>query len=191
MGPLNRHGGMSTTKHDNPESVSCDLDGLEAEITRSELNGKLVVSIMGPGDEDTNALGSPDIRVWLNDALIYSDGETGDDLPWPKGSHREVDCPLCEGPVCDLDGNGPEQVFTLTYTHKHGSDVGVYRSREGADAAAYGLATERVEEWEDEGQKAKFTAMDDRDEALDYFHEVEMEWAYSENLEVIETVLMG
>jgi hypothetical protein len=182
-----------TDKHDNPDSVVCEMGGLEAEITRSELNGKLVVSIMGPGDEDCNKLGSPDIRVWLNDALIYSDGETGDDLPWPKGSenHREIDCPSCEGPVCDLDGNGPEMVFTLTYTHKHGADVGVYKTREGALAAAYGLAFERSEEWDDEEATARFKAEEDKVEALCIFDDVEANWAYSEILEISETELMS
>jgi len=60
----------------NPSS---ELDGLEVDICRGE-DGKLVVSITGPGDGDLIDLGSPDIRIWLNDALIYEAGEVGDDL---------------------------------------------------------------------------------------------------------------
>lgn len=104
--------------------------------------------------------------------------------------HREIDCPLCEGPVCDLDGNGPEKVWTLTYTHKHGSDVGVYKSYEGAFNAAHGLACERVEEWDEEGScRLHFESLEDRDAQLDYFHEIEGEMSYGEILEISETEL--
>jgi len=70
-----------SNKQNNPANPTVELDGLEVEITRG-VDGALVVSISGPGDDDTTALGSPDIRVWLNDALIYAHGETGDDLQW-------------------------------------------------------------------------------------------------------------
>jgi hypothetical protein len=79
-------------------------------------------------------------------------------------------------------------VFTLTYTHKHGSDVGVYRTREGAEDAAYGLALERAEEWDDKEDTARFKA-EDRDGAFDIFQEVEGEMAYGEILEINETEL--
>ena len=62
-----------------------EVDGLEVEVYRGE-DGKLVVSVTGPGDEDLNDQGSPDIRVWINEALIYEDGVVGDDLSggeWP------------------------------------------------------------------------------------------------------------
>lgn len=56
------------------------LDGLQVDVYRGE-DGKLVVDITGPGDdEDLMPDTSPDIRIWLNDALIYKDGEVGDDL---------------------------------------------------------------------------------------------------------------
>lgn len=56
--------------------------GIEVEVVRSQEDGKLVVRIDGPEeDKDLNAKdGSPDIRVWLNEALIYNSGEVGDDL---------------------------------------------------------------------------------------------------------------
>lgn len=70
-----------SNKPNNLLNPTVELDGLEVEITRG-VDGALVVTISGPGDDDTTALGSPDIRVWLNDALIYAHGETGDDLQW-------------------------------------------------------------------------------------------------------------
>jgi hypothetical protein len=93
-----------------------------------------------------------------------------------------------------LDGKGLDvhaQVCVLTYTHKHGVDVSAYRTREGAVAAAYGLACARVEEdrWEDNEARAKFEAFEDFEAALGYFHEVELEWNYSENLEITESRL--
>jgi hypothetical protein len=65
-----------TEKDENP---SVELDGLGVDIYRGE-DGKLVVSITGPGDKDLKGLGTPDIRIWLNEALIYEGGRVGDDL---------------------------------------------------------------------------------------------------------------
>jgi hypothetical protein len=106
-------------------------------------------------------------------------------------NHKEIDCPVCPGPVCVKDGAGPDMVYILTYEHKHGSDVSAYRTRQGAVSAAYGLAAGRVEEdrWEDDGARAKFEAFEDLEAALGYFHEVELEWNYSENLEITESRL--
>jgi hypothetical protein len=55
------------------------VDGLEVEVYRAD-DGTLVVGINGPGDDDLNANESPDIRIWLNEALIYAHGEVGDDV---------------------------------------------------------------------------------------------------------------
>lgn len=61
---------------------SASLDGLGVDVYRG-VDGKLVVDIIGPGDEkDMLPDTSPDIRVWINEALIYSNGEVGDNLPW-------------------------------------------------------------------------------------------------------------
>jgi len=69
-------------------SNSIILDGLEVDICRGE-DGTLVVSITGPGEEkDLRPDTSPDIRIWLNEALIYAHGETGDDLS--NSGHRTV-----------------------------------------------------------------------------------------------------
>jgi hypothetical protein len=106
-------------------------------------------------------------------------------------NHKEIDCPVCPGPVCVKDGAGPDMVYILTYEHKHGSDVSAHRTRDGAVANAYGIACARVEEdrWEDGDARAKFEAFDDLEEALGYFHEVELEWNYSESLEITESKL--
>ena len=81
------------------------------------------------------------------------------------------------------------KVFTLTYSHRHGSDVGVYKSKQGAVDAAYGLASERTEEWDDAASKALFDAEEDRELALNIFDDVEMDRADYESLEISETEL--
>jgi hypothetical protein len=96
--------------------------------------------------------------------------------------------PLTVSQAIELGAKVTEMVFTLVYTHKHGSDVGVYKTREGAEDAAYGLALERAEEWDDEEDTARFKA-EDRDGAFDIFQEVEGEMAYGEILEINETEL--
>lgn len=59
--------------------TECSQDELTVRICRAQ-DGKLVVEIEGPGDDDCIGYGVPDIRIWLNEALIYRHGETGDDL---------------------------------------------------------------------------------------------------------------
>jgi len=81
------------------------------------------------------------------------------------------------------------KVFTLTYSHRHGSDVGVYKSKQGAINAAHGLASERTEEWDDAAGKARFDAEEDYELALDIFDEIEMDRADYESLEISETEL--
>jgi len=86
----------------------------------------------------------------------------------------------------------PETVHVLTYQHKHGMDVvGVYRMHSAAVAAAYDLACSRVEEncWDDGELRDKFLAFENSEKALDYFHEVELGWSYSERLEISESPL--
>lgn len=110
-------------------------------------------------------------------------------------NHREIDCPVCKGPLCELDGDvrtdvAPTPVFILLYTHKHGEDVSAYRTREGALNAAFDLAWQRVDEdkW-DEEDKARFNATETPEEAIDVFNQVEREWEYSEHLEITESIL--
>lgn len=55
------------------------FEGLEVEIYRAD-DGTLVVSLTGPGDDDLTAKEEPDLRIWLNEALIYAHGTVGDDL---------------------------------------------------------------------------------------------------------------
>lgn len=109
--------------------------------------------------------------------------------------HREIDCPVCKGPLCELDGDvrtdeAPTPVFILLYTHKHGEDVSAYRTLEGATSAAFDLACQRADEgrWHDE-EKARFDAAETPEEALSVFHEIELNYNYSECLEITESVL--
>lgn len=58
-----------------------EFNGLEVLAVRSAEDGKLSVEIMGPEDpKDNTKADEPDIRIWLNEALIYWSGEVGDDL---------------------------------------------------------------------------------------------------------------
>ena len=103
-----------------PESEGLIFEGLEVNVYRGG-DGTIVVDLLGPGDEDTTEKGEPDIRVWMNEALIYAHGRVGDDLSnggeivaveVKNHEHREIDCPLCEGPVCDLDGDSDKHPST-------------------------------------------------------------------------------
>ena len=48
------------------------LDGLTVRVYRSELDGRLVVDIEGPGDSDLDSMGSPVIAVYLNEETLYT-----------------------------------------------------------------------------------------------------------------------
>jgi len=70
-------------KTEPPEPDKIDLDSMTIRAYRGT-DRRLVVDIEGPEDESDNlSNGSPDIRIWLNEALIYANGEVGDDLPMP------------------------------------------------------------------------------------------------------------
>ncbi len=56
------------------------FEGLEINVYRSDRDNKLVVEITGPGQGGCTEGDEPDIRIWLNEALIYRSGEVGDDL---------------------------------------------------------------------------------------------------------------
>lgn len=45
-------------------------EGLSVLITRGD-DGKIVVELMGPEDEKDLKNEEPDIRIWLNEELIY------------------------------------------------------------------------------------------------------------------------
>ena len=81
------------------------------------------------------------------------------------------------------------KVFTLAYSHRHGSDVDVFGTQQGAIDAAYVLAVERVEEWDDAPAEAKFKAEKDYALALNIFDEVERERGDYETLEIGEAEL--
>ena len=75
-------------------------------------------------------------------------------------------------------------VWICTYTHKHGTDVGAYRTEAGAWKAAWQLANERVDESWDEEDKARFKVIDNSIEALDLFHDIEGNISYGESFEI-------
>ena len=87
--------------------------------------------------------------------------------------------------------NETQNVYVVTYEHKHGLDVGVYSTEEKAIEAAWDLAHNRVIEedrWEKE-QQEEFAAMEDLGEAIAFFNDVEQEWNYSEFIEILERPL--
>ena len=47
-------------------------------------DGKAVVFIDTPDLERIADNGSPDFRIWINDALVFSEGIVGDDLELPE-----------------------------------------------------------------------------------------------------------
>lgn len=59
----------------DPEYHTVELDGLQVTVYRSHDDNKLVVDIEGPRDPDTLDTDEPAIRIWLNEALIYREGE--------------------------------------------------------------------------------------------------------------------
>jgi len=80
-----------------------------------------------------------------------------------------------------------QTVFVVFYEHKHGSDINVCATVKGAWRVAHGFAAERVEEsWDDAPEIANFKLITDHEEAVGYFNGVELDTAYSENLEVYE-----
>ena len=81
-------------------------------------------------------------------------------------------------------------VFICLYTHKHGTDVAAYRTEAGAYKVAWQLANERVDDsWDDKAEVAKFKAIDNAEDALGYFHEVEGDISYGETFEISESEL--
>jgi hypothetical protein len=56
------------------KTATIEFEGLEVEVYRGE-DGKLVVQISGPGEDDLTDSSNPDIRIWLNDCLTYAHGD--------------------------------------------------------------------------------------------------------------------
>lgn len=72
-------------------------------------------------------------------------------------------------------------VFVATYEHRHGRDISVFKTREGAEAWAISLATEY---WEAELGQRPMPA-DGSDLADEYFHLVDDEYFDVEECEVV------
>jgi hypothetical protein len=62
------------------DTTSCYVQGLTVTVSRGK-DGVLVAELTGPEDEDLLEDGNPKMRIWLNEAKIYDNGEVGDNLP--------------------------------------------------------------------------------------------------------------
>jgi hypothetical protein len=67
--------------------------------------------------------------------------------------HREIDCPACPGPVCELDGDGPnpqpETVHVVLIQGKHISPLEAASAFKTHDAAARSVSTYILEDVQD------------------------------------------
>ena len=79
------------------ETKTIEYDGFEIEVTRGK-DGRVIISVdstdfgnVGANTCDSDDDGVPQCRVWINDALIYSNGEVGDDLPLPDNFPNPAD----------------------------------------------------------------------------------------------------
>jgi hypothetical protein len=85
-----------------------------------------------------------------------------------------------------------KNVYVCLYTHKHGVDVGVYATHAAALGAAVELAQERVQDsWDDDEQIARLKLIEDLEQKLQYFHDVERGISYGETIEILERPLVG
>lgn len=57
------------------KSVWCRLDGWEVQMWRSSEDGKMVVQIDTPDDDELTDTGEPDGRIWLNECLLHPEHE--------------------------------------------------------------------------------------------------------------------
>lgn len=76
-------------------------------------------------------------------------------------------------------------VHVCLYSHKHGVDVGVYKTTKALEASVASIMQERVEDWDGDDQ-AKYRKFRSFDKKLALFHEVEQNISYGETLELFE-----
>lgn len=79
-------------------------------------------------------------------------------------------------------------VHVCVYSHKHGVDVGVYKTPETLESTVADIMAERSLDWDD-GDKAKFNKLRSFSKKLALFHEVEQNISYGETLEIFEREL--
>lgn len=87
-----------------------------------------------------------------------------------------------------------ETVFVCEYHHKHGCDIGVYRTEKGATDGAHALAAEQVSSAWDDVDTRRFwetTESKGHEEAIDLFNELENEVSQGERLEISESELFA
>ena len=81
-------------------------------------------------------------------------------------------------------------VHVCLYSHKHGVDVGVYKTAKALEAGVLNVMHLRVDEWDD-GDVAKFRKLRSFDKKLALFRDVEQNVSYGETLELFERELEG
>lgn len=81
-------------------------------------------------------------------------------------------------------------VHVCLYSHKHGVDVGVYKTAKALEAGVLNVMHLRVDEWDDPW-RAKFRKLRSFDKKLALFRDVEQNVSYGETLELFEREMEG
>ena len=83
-----------------------------------------------------------------------------------------------------------QTVHVCLYSHKHGVDVGVYKSAKALEAGVLNVMDLRVDEWDPE-DVVKFRKLRSFNNKLGLFRDVEQNVSYGETLELFERELEG
>jgi hypothetical protein len=82
-------------------------------------------------------------------------------------------------------------VHVCLYSHKHGVDVGVYKTAKALEDGVLNVMDNRVDiDWHDE-DKAKYRKLRSFNNKLGLFRDVEKNISYGETLELFERELEG
>jgi hypothetical protein len=83
-----------------------------------------------------------------------------------------------------------QTVHVCLYSHKHGVDVGVYKTAKALEAGVLNVMDLRVDEWDPE-LVVKFRKLRSFNNKLGLFRDVEQNVSYGETLELFERELEG
>ena len=83
-----------------------------------------------------------------------------------------------------------QTVHVCLYSHKHGVDVGVYKSAKALEAGVLNVMDLRVDEWDPE-DVVKFRKLRSFNNKLGLFRDVEQNVSYGETLELFEREMEG
>jgi hypothetical protein len=78
------------------------------------------------------------------------------------------------------------KVYVIIYTHKHGCDVSVHGTRDGAERSAEDLISNRASESWDKEDLDRLDLAGSFDDRMDFFHAIEREVSYGEAIELEE-----